>query len=91
MTDCRSDPREEIGDGVIIERRYLDGQLAGVWYEHPSTVSATGRCSGYAPVRPHAKDGWDVVQVQPLTLSPSLVCRACGHHGFIREGRWVPC
>lgn len=25
-----------------------------------------------------------------LTLSPSVVCRTCGHHGFVRAGRWVP-
>jgi len=24
-----------------------------------------------------------------LTVSPSLLCRTCGHHGFIRDGRWV--
>lgn len=32
---------------------------------------------------------WQVVQWEPLTLSPSLLCRACDDHGFIREGRWV--
>ena len=31
----------------------------------------------------------DVLQDEPLTLSPSLLCRACGDHGFIREGKWV--
>ncbi len=33
---------------------------------------------------------WTVEQWEPLTLSPSLLCSACGHHGFITEGRWVP-
>jgi hypothetical protein len=33
---------------------------------------------------------WEVVTWEPLTLSPSLLCRECGDHGFIREGRWVP-
>jgi hypothetical protein len=32
---------------------------------------------------------WQVQSWDPLTLSPSLACRACGDHGFIREGRWV--
>lgn len=32
---------------------------------------------------------WVVEQEEPLTLSPSLLCRACGDHGFIREGKWV--
>lgn len=31
-----------------------------------------------------------VVLADPLTLEPSLACRACGHHGFIRDGKWVP-
>ena len=35
---------------------------------------------------------WTVEQEDPLTLSPSLACACpgCGHHGWIREGRWVP-
>lgn len=32
---------------------------------------------------------WKVEQWEPLTLSPSLLCRSCGDHGFIREGKWV--
>jgi hypothetical protein len=33
---------------------------------------------------------WELLSEEPLTLSPSLACRNCGHHGFIREGKWVP-
>lgn len=33
---------------------------------------------------------WDVISLEPLTLSPSILCRACGDHGFIRDGKWVP-
>lgn len=33
---------------------------------------------------------WQVLSLDPLTLSPSTRCRACGLHGFIRDGRWVP-
>lgn len=33
---------------------------------------------------------WTVESWEPLTLSPSLLCRLCGDHGFIRDGRWVP-
>jgi hypothetical protein len=32
---------------------------------------------------------WTVESWDPLTLSPSLLCKLCGDHGFIREGRWV--
>lgn len=33
---------------------------------------------------------WDVIAEDPLTLHPSLACNTCGHHGWIRDGKWVP-
>lgn len=33
---------------------------------------------------------WQVESMDPLTLSPSLLCGRCGDHGFVRAGRWVP-
>lgn len=33
---------------------------------------------------------WTVESLDPLTISPSLLCRLCGDHGFIRNGRWEP-
>ncbi len=33
---------------------------------------------------------WTVESWEPLTLSPSLLCSACGHHGFVRDGHWIP-
>lgn len=32
---------------------------------------------------------WTVESWEPLTLSPSIQC-ACGDHGFIKAGRWIP-
>jgi len=32
---------------------------------------------------------WTLESLEPLTVSPSLLC-SCGDHGFIRGGRWVP-
>jgi len=32
---------------------------------------------------------WTVESMEPLTISPSLLCH-CGDHGFIRDGRWIP-
>jgi len=32
---------------------------------------------------------WTVHSLDPLHLEPSLKC-SCGHHGFIREGKWQP-
>lgn len=31
---------------------------------------------------------WTLVSEQPLHLEPSLLCRICGDHGFIRNGKW---
>ena len=31
---------------------------------------------------------WDIIQDDPLTLSPSILCRTCGSHGYIEGGRW---
>lgn len=33
--------------------------------------------------------GHRIVQDDPLTIEPSILCPDCGTHGFIRNGRWV--
>jgi hypothetical protein len=92
MPVCTQDPIEDIGHGVTIQRRYMDGRLAGVAYWHPRPDNGA-KCQGWVSV-PDAdgwpKDSWKLESEKPLTLSPSLACRACGHHGFIRDGKWVP-
>jgi hypothetical protein len=87
--------RVDIGHGVKILACHhpieagpdLAGELAGFDYWHPCGSQA--EAAGYVPVAGPG-DKWTVESVDPLTLSPSLLCRACGHHGFIRGGRWVP-
>lgn len=32
---------------------------------------------------------WKVESWEPFTISPSLLCRTCNSHGFIRDGKWV--
>lgn len=32
---------------------------------------------------------WKVESWEPLTLSPSILCRLCGDHGFIKQGKWI--
>lgn len=39
---------------------------------------------------PLGGNGWTLVSKEPLTISPSLLCRGCGTHGFITNGQWVP-
>ncbi len=69
----------------------------GVIVDHPRP-DGTGPCIGSAaafdnpvsrqlePDRPY----WTVECLDPLTISPSLLCRSCGDHGHITRGRWVP-
>ena len=33
---------------------------------------------------------WQLHSLDPLTISPSVLQRPCGLHGFIRNGAWVP-
>jgi len=99
-----SRPLGDLGCGVSAELRYVDGVLDGVEYRHPhnapdrifSLLPAAKRpagygMDGYVPVKPAWPDGWTVESVEPLTLSQSLLCKQCGHHGHIIGGKWVPC
>lgn len=36
------------------------------------------------------KARWTVISFEPLTTEPSILCQ-CGDHGYITDGRWVPC
>jgi len=61
----------------------------GILWEH-NTVP------GYPVLRhivsPKRGAVWGIVQLDPLTLSPSLHCdpalHGCGLHGFILDGEW---
>lgn len=72
------------------------GKRVGGIHEHPrkNGPGADGEteCGGAITFR-GCGDGsqWDLIQEDPLTLSPSLLCRRCGSHGFIRNGRWEEC
>jgi hypothetical protein len=62
--------------------------------------NADGRwCVGYCLFAVPEADAWahayvgDVgarwtVSFDPLTMAPSIACRVCPSHGFIRQGRW---
>jgi hypothetical protein len=41
---------------------------------------------------------WQLVSLDPLHIEPSVLCgtngggaTGCGHHGFVRNGRWESC
>jgi hypothetical protein len=74
---------------------------AGAFINHPR-MDGTGDCAGAVDfdVPQEYKDRWGkwgnrhaywtVESLEPLTISPSVLCVTCGDHGFIREGRWIP-
>lgn len=81
----------DIGHGVEI-LFYTQGDdvaPAGLLERHPCLTDI--RHAGAVPFVPTGTwPVWTVESWEPLTLSPSVLCRACGLHGWIRGGRWVP-
>ena len=64
----------------------------GLYWSHPPLggVGNGARCEAgsYVPLR--GPGAWTLESLEPLTLSPSLLCNRCKTHGFIRGGQWVP-
>lgn len=84
----------DIGGGHFIEIVLYEGEAAGIndWHRRPDGTWCKGWISfnGSAWGKQFGNVGWDVVQREPLTLTPSLACRVCGDHGHVTNGRWVP-
>lgn len=41
-------------------------------------------------MREDGRPTWQLISREPLHIEPSVLCRACNDHGFIRGGRWEP-
>ena len=70
--------------GAIVSHKRADGKDGECWSGIMFESEVARRAF-------QEKSMWRVESWEPLTLSPSLLCRECGDHGFIREGRWVRC
>lgn len=89
--------RIDLGHGVTIElQAWREHDPVGL-IEFHTNAETGGECVGGVmfdlPGVREAFPGsslWTLVSADPLTLSPSLLCMICGHHGFISAGRWVP-
>lgn len=93
----------DAGHGVSFTIRYeKDGEPSAqggdpiaLYYKHDCSVHGDNAGAIELDVPQNdfvpADAKWQIESVDPLTLSPSLLCRACGHHGFLRNGRWEPC
>lgn len=81
----------DLGHGVQIQRRFLPGsdEPAGIEWRHPRPDSGlTCAAGGWIPLG--HDHGWTLESNNPLTITPSLLCRVCHSHGFITNGVWVP-
>jgi len=71
----------------------LDADGCHVWWYHDCT-SYLGENGAPIPVRAHTRlpigpAHWVLQQVEPLTVTPSILCGRCQTHGFITNGAWV--
>jgi hypothetical protein len=72
---------EDIGDGVRVRRVFSDGELEAIDWDHQCPVIQTADYLHFGGAY-----GWTLQATEPLTISPSLLCRACQRHGFIKRG-----
>ena len=83
----------DLGNGYIGHLIMSDCHPSGygaVSIHHPKPDGGTcGHIATWDGSQP-ADRTWDLISLSPLTLSPSLLCRICGDHGFVQGGKWVP-
>lgn len=89
----------DLGCGVqyrLVDDRH--GNCVGIIERHPGCTRLGSKSyGGSVPFNtpagiaawPAEYPRWTVESLWPLTLSPSLKCRDCGHHGYIRNGEWI--
>jgi Family of unknown function (DUF6527) len=87
-------------DTCIRQAVWRGGGLAGFIEAHDAPDMDV-RCEGYLtinlPPNPSEQEAsrarWTMTGTLAggdLTLAPSVRCKRCGHHGFVRDGAWVP-
>jgi hypothetical protein len=89
-------PDLDLGAGVVAwYTRYGTHERAGLIERHPRPDNGQPCEGGVLFDLPGIREAfpsrpvWQVLSADPLTLAPSLLCRVCGRHGFIRDGRWA--
>jgi len=76
---CDLDGEKRVGAAVIHKGK--DGLECMGW------IPFEGRA--WAQRFENSIPAWKVESDEPITLSPSILCRVCGDHGFVRNGKWV--
>ena len=68
-----------------------DDKLIGWLHTHPDHRNSSALCQSICAVRPiNGAPVHQVICSDPLTLTPSLLCRTCGAHGNVTNGKWEP-
>lgn len=78
---------------------WLDADSPNFWWQHECIPAVVDQLSDEeaewyrqmwaTPVLlPLGPGAWQVHQVEPLTLTPSILCGRCGVHGFFTDGVW---
>lgn len=89
MTSTEGTPIMLASDRVATPR-YVDGELLGFAITHPCKSPVHTNEGAWIPTHKDVGEhGWKAVSLDPLTIAPSILCRICGDHGFVRDGGWV--
>jgi hypothetical protein len=97
---AETEGRTDIGGGHSIRFVEYNGDPKAGLHDYHQRPDGKGECQGFITfegsawanefkTHPTPPPTWKVESWEPLTLSPSLLCRSCGDHGFIRNGKWV--
>lgn len=76
--------------GIVVRHPAFSREPAGLEPGVECASSATFDVPGAEVLKADPAHRWQVESWDPLTLSPSLLCRRCGDHGHIVNGEWRP-
>jgi hypothetical protein len=83
-----------LGHNTTVSLWYLDEaheRPGGLWEWHQCVhgIDGPGGVVFDVPGNEDEKVRWTLHSLEPLHIEPSVACGLCGHHGFIRDGKWV--
>lgn len=91
--------RIDIGGGHEIEFVSYNGDEKAAINDYHHSADGKTACQGFISFRGGAwakkfennpdHQAWDVQSFEPLSITPSVLCRSCGDHGHITNGKWV--
>lgn len=70
---------------------FVRGSTHRVLFYRDGSVRFEHRChsgGGVFICAPLLRGGHEVVSMEPLTITPAIVCTVCHTHGSVTKGRW---